>query len=148
MTKRYQDMAEQRRSGGLCTVAGRWRLPSSDGDAMLREAIESIPEGFVVYDADDRLVICNEAYRRLYSENAQAIVPGARYEDIMRSALAVGRYPEAKGREEEWLAEWMRKHHESEASGESQLKDGRWVLVSERRMPNGGIAGLRIDITH
>ena len=114
---------------------------------MLLDAIESIPEGFVIYDADDRFVMCNEAYRYLYAENAQAFVPGARYEDIMRTALALGRYPEAAGREEEWLAEWMRMHRESEASTESQLKDGRWVLVSERRMPNGGIAGLRIDIT-
>lgn len=119
----------------------------SSGDALLRDAIESIPEGFVIYDAEDRFVMCNEAYRRLYSDNASAIVPGARYEDIMRSALAVGRYPDAKGREEEWLADWMRKHRESDASTESQLKDGRWVLVSERRMPRGGIAGLRIDIT-
>jgi len=116
-------------------------------DALLREAIESIAEAFVIYDAEDRFVTCNEAYRRLYADNAQAFVPGARYEDIMRSALAVGRYPEAKGREEEWLAEWMGQHRQFEAAVESQLKDGRWVLVSERRMPSGGVAGLRIDIT-
>src|SRR5665213_2690491 len=65
----------------------------------------------------------------------------------MRTALATGRYPEAIGREEEWLAEWMKKHRESDASTESHLRDGRWVLVSERRMADGGIVGLRIDIT-
>ena len=117
------------------------------GDGLLRDAIDSIAEGFVIHDADDRFVMCNEAYRRLYHENAGAFQPGARYEDIMRTALATGRYPEAVGREEEWLAAWMRKHHQSEATAESRLKDGRWVLVSERRMPNGGIVGLRIDIT-
>ena len=117
------------------------------GDALLRDAIDSIAEGFVIYDADDRFVLCNEAYRQLYRENAGAFQPGARYEDIMRTALATGRYPEAVGREAEWLAEWMRKHHQSVATVESQLKDGRWVLVSERRMANGGIVGLRIDIT-
>jgi PAS domain S-box-containing protein len=120
---------------------------SSNADALLRDAIESVSEGFVIFDAADRLVLCNAAYRHLYAENAAAFVPGARYEDIMRTALATGRYPEARGREEEWLAEWMRKHRQSEASAESQLKDGRWVLVSERRMANGGIAGLRVDIT-
>lgn len=113
----------------------------------LRDVVESIPEGFCIYDADERFIMCNEAFRQLYWENASAFVPGARYEDIMRSALAVGRYPEAIGREEEWLAEWMRKHRKGEASVESRLRDGRWVLVSERRMPNGGVAGLRIDIT-
>jgi len=116
-------------------------------DRLLRDAIESIAEAFVIYDAEDRFVFCNGAYRRLYAENAHAFVPGARYEDIMRSALAVGRYPEAKGREEEWLSGWMRRHREPAATVESQLKDGRWVLVSERRMPSGGVAGLRVDIT-
>ncbi len=116
-------------------------------DARLVEAIESISEGFVIYDKDDRFVMCNEGYRRLYFENAAMMVPGVRYEDIMRSALAAGRYPEAKGREDEWLAEWMRKHRELGTSVESQLKNGRWVLTSERRMPSGGTAGLRVDIT-
>ncbi|MGH7034176.1 MAG: PAS-domain containing protein, partial [Stellaceae bacterium] len=116
-------------------------------DNLLHEAVENIAEAFVIYDAEDRFVLCNDAYRCLYAENAHAFVPGARYVDIMRSALAVGRYPEAKGREEEWLSEWMRRHRESAATVESQLKDGRWVMVSERRMPSGGVAGLRVDIT-
>jgi PAS domain S-box-containing protein len=116
-------------------------------DMRLVEAIESISEGFVIYDQDDRFVMCNEAYRQLYSENAALMVPGVRYEDIMRRALAIGRYPEAKGHEEEWLAEWMRKHNELDKAHESHLRNGRWVLTSERRMPSGGTAGLRIDIT-
>ena len=120
--------------------------PSGAG-ALICDAFECLSEGFVIYDANDRLVMCNEAYRQLYHENASAFTPGAHYEAIMRTALATGRYPEAIGREEEWLAEWMKKHRESDASTESHLRDGRWVLVSERRMADGGIVGLRIDIT-
>jgi PAS domain S-box-containing protein len=132
----------------LLAFALRRQLRQTErSDARLVEAIESISEGFVIYDENDRFVLCNEAYRRLYFENAAAMVPGTRYEDIMRAALAVGRYPNAKGREEEWLAEWMGKHRELRTAVESQLKDGRWVLTSERRMPSGGTAGLRVDIT-
>jgi len=116
-------------------------------DALLRNAIESIAEGFVIYDADDRFVMCNEAYRIMYKENAEFMVPGAKYEDIMRAAVGTGRYSDAIGREEEWLSRWMEKHDSPGAPEESQLADGRWVLRSERRMPDGGIAGLRIDIT-
>lgn len=135
-------------AGFMLHGSGARAAESSRGlDNFLREAVESIAEAFVIYDADDRFVLCNEAYRQLYAENAHAFVAGARYEDIMRSALAVGRYPEAKGREKEWLSEWMRRHREPAATVESQLKDGRWVLVSERRMPSGGVAGLRVDIT-
>jgi len=147
MTKGSREKIGRKRRRRPSDGAGKMRPRPAAESALLRDAIESIPEGFVIYDSEDRFVLCNEAYRRLYTENAQAFVPGARYEDIMRSALALGRYPEAKGREDEWLAEWMRKHRQSEASVESQLKDGRWVLVSERRMPHGGIAGLRVDIT-
>ncbi|HEY3919651.1 MAG TPA: PAS-domain containing protein [Stellaceae bacterium] len=115
--------------------------------ALLRDAIESISEGFVIYDRDDRLVLCNEAYRSLYPENQKMLVPGTRLEDILRAALGNGRYPDAKGREEEWLAERMRHHREIGEALETQLDDGRWVLISERRTSNGGIAGLRIDVT-
>jgi signal transduction histidine kinase/transcriptional regulator with PAS, ATPase and Fis domain len=116
-------------------------------DSLLRNAIESIAEGFVIYDADDRFVMCNDAYRKMYPENASGFVPGATYEQIMREALATGRYPDATGREEQWLAERLRKHREAVESEENRLADGRWVMRSERRMADGGIAGLRIDIT-
>ena len=62
-------------------------------EALLRDAINSISEGFVIYDSQDRLVICNEAYRRMYHESADLLVPGARLEDILRDGLAKGRYP-------------------------------------------------------
>ncbi len=116
-------------------------------DAFLRDAVESISEGFVIYDAEDRLVMCNEAYRRLYPDNVAAMVPGTRFEDILRNGLARAQYSDAVGRNEEWLAERMRQHRNPVGPVESLLRDGRWALVSERRMAGGGIAGLRTDIT-
>lgn len=115
-------------------------------DALLRNAIESIGEGFVIYDAEDRFVMCNEAYRKMYPENAEGFVPGITYKEVMRQALATGRYPDAAGREEEWLEERIRKHRAG-GEDEARLADGRWVLRSERPMADGGIAGLRIDVT-
>ena len=117
-------------------------------DVLLREAVDSISEGFVIYDQEDHLVLCNEAYRCLYPETAATKVPGARFEDILR--LGISNDAEstgAGGRGEEWLERRMREHREPGAPFESRLRDGRWVLVSERRMASGGVAGLRIDIT-
>ncbi|HEY1504240.1 MAG TPA: PAS-domain containing protein [Stellaceae bacterium] len=116
-------------------------------DTLLRNAIESIAEGFVIFDAEDRFVMCNESYRKMYGENAAGFVPGKTYEEIMRQAVATGRHPGAIGQEEEWLAERLRKHREAAEPEESRLADGRWVMRSERRMADGSIAGLRIDIT-
>ena len=116
-------------------------------ETLLRDAVGSISEGFVIYDEDDRLFLCNDAYLRLYPGSAAAMVPGTRFEAILRAGLNTGQYPEAKGREEEWLAERIERHREPGAPRERLLPDGRWVLITQRRMPNGGTAGLRIDIT-
>lgn len=116
-------------------------------DALLHDAVNSISEGFVIYDAEDRLVLCNQAYRDIYPESVQWLVPGTSFESILRGAIANGQHPDAKGREEQWLADRLRKHRQLAEEIEQPLKDGRWVLVSERRMSNDGTAGLRIDIT-
>ena len=116
-------------------------------DALLKEAIETISEGFVIYDEEDRLVMCNEAYRAIYPKNAAYMVPGARFEDITRAGIEAGQTPKALGREAEWIADRMRDHLNPKGPHEHRLWNGRWVLTSERRMPSGGIAGLRVDIT-
>jgi len=115
--------------------------------ALLRDAVDSISEGFVIFDPDDRLVMCNQRYLDLYPESAPAMVPGTTFEDIVRYGLRRGEYAEAVGREEEWLAERLRDHRAAKGNVEQQHSDGRWIMVTERRTRNGGIAGLRIDIT-
>ena len=116
-------------------------------ETLLRDAVESISEGFVIYDEDERLVLCNEAYRKLYPATAPLMVPGAPFEDMLRSGVAAGNAPRARGREDEWIAERLREHRDPDKPFEHMLADGRHVLVSERRMASGGRAGLRIDIT-
>jgi diguanylate cyclase (GGDEF)-like protein/PAS domain S-box-containing protein len=123
------------------------RLRAERAEALLRDAVDSISEGFVIYDAEDRLVMCNEAYRRLYPGNAHRMIPGVSFEDVLRGGLAAGQYQEGVGREEEWLAERLAQHADPRGAVEQKLSDGRFALVTERRMRDGGMAGLRIDIT-
>ena len=116
-------------------------------EIMLRDAIESLSEGFVIFDAEDRLVICNEAYRQLYPDVAPLIVPGTSYEDILRAGAKAGATANFEGQAEEWIQRMLQTHRDPTAPFISRLKDGRWMLVSKRRMSNGGIAGVRVDIT-
>jgi PAS domain S-box-containing protein len=120
---------------------------AEDAETLLRDAMDSISEGFVIYDKDDRLVMCNDAYRRLYPASAHLMVPGVKFETLVRNTLATGHYPDAAGREAEWVANFLRTHDEAVDELETQVRDGRWLLVSERRMRNGGLAGVRVDIT-
>ncbi|MBY6003327.1 response regulator [Salipiger bermudensis] len=111
------------------------------------QAIEELPDGFVIYDSEDRLLMCNEPYRRLYSKSARAITPGASFEDILRYGLSQGQYAEAEGREEAWLEERLAAHRSAEQEMEQQLGDGRWLRIYERALSDGGRVGLRIDVT-
>jgi signal transduction histidine kinase len=116
-------------------------------ETLLREAVESIPEGFIIYDNDDRLVMCNEAYRSLYPHTAAALVPGARFADILRHGLAHGEIAEAVGHEEEWLEERLRQHRSPANTHEQVLADGRHILAIDRRTQSGLNAGIRLDVT-
>ena len=128
--------------GGVVTL-------SFDITELMRmwSALEELPDGFVIYDADDRLLMCNETYRAIYRLSAPAIHPGASFEDILRYGLEHGQYREAAGREEDWLAERIAAHRSTGRELEQQLGDGRWLRVYERPLSDGGRVGLRIDIT-
>ncbi|CUH79833.1 response regulator [Tropicibacter naphthalenivorans] len=113
----------------------------------LWSAMQELPDGFVIYDAEDRLLMCNQPYREMYKASAPAIVPGATFEEILRYGLECGQYAEAAGREEEWLEERLDMHRRAETEMEQQLDDGRWLRIYERETSDGGRVGLRIDIT-
>ncbi|MEA2740667.1 MAG: hypothetical protein QOH05_3974, partial [Acetobacteraceae bacterium] len=125
---------------------------AEQAEALLRDAVGSMSEGFVIYDRDDRFIMCNDKYRegfrRTYSRGAEALLAGAHLEDILRHIVASGGAGNAAcGREAEWVAERVRYHREAHGDLEQRLDDGSWYLVTNRRMENGGVAGLRIDIT-
>ena len=115
--------------------------------ATLRDAVDSISEGFVIYDRDDCFVMCNEPYRRLYPKAARLMVPGTPFEEIVWANLDARWFADAVGCEPEWLANRMNTFNRPSGVIEQPLADGRYVMFSMRRMQNGGIAGLHIDIT-
>ncbi len=110
-------------------------------------AVEELPDGFVIFDSEDRLLMCNDPYRDIYPETAPAMVPGTHFEDILRYGLDHGQWQEAEGREEEWLDQRLEEHRTASTELEQLLRDGRWVRVYERETRDGGRVGLRIDIT-
>lgn len=120
---------------------------ASKAQFQLQSSIEVLPDAFVLYDRSDRLVLCNEKYRQFYARSAPAMVPGALFIDILRYGLDRGEYPDAVGRERAWLAERLRAHRRANSTVEQELSDGRRLRIIERRTPEGGRVGLRVDIT-
>ena len=117
-------------------------------ERRLAEAIESISEGFVCYDGEDRLVICNSCYRDLlYTGLDIDLSAGTTFESIIRRAAERGYVKDADGRVEQWIAERLHQHRNP---GEPQVQrrgNGRWVMVSERRTDDGGTVAVYSDIT-
>ena len=115
---------------------------------LLREAVSSIAQGFTIYDQDDRLVHCNEAYRRFYETSRDLIVTGNTFEEIVRRGAERGQYAEAIGNVDAWVRQRVAQHQNANGEViEQRLADGRWLLIVESRTPSGYIVGNRIDIT-
>jgi len=113
----------------------------------LVDSIEAISEGFALYDAEDRLVLCNSKYREFYAESADLFVEGMTFEHIIREGARRGQYAAAIGRVEEFVAERLAAHRNPQGAIEQKLGNGRWLRIAERHTREGGTVGIRTDIT-
>ena len=115
--------------------------------ARLGDAIGSINEGFAIFDADDRLVLCNQTYLSLWPRVADQIVPGVRFEDILGKIGDAGGMLRAMVAPDRWISERGAAHQVAEGGQVIALADGRWIQVNERRTTEGGVVGVYTDIT-
>ena len=113
----------------------------------LTDAIESISEGFSLYDAEDKLIVCNTRYRELFATHADVMVPGTSFETIIRTATDRGLIRDAEGCRDAWLGERLKRHRAGGETHVQQRSDGRWIRVSERKTANGGVVATYADIT-
>jgi diguanylate cyclase (GGDEF)-like protein/PAS domain S-box-containing protein len=113
----------------------------------LESAIESMSDGFVMFDAEDRLVVCNARFKDLYAISAPFIVPGATFAHIIREGARHGQYPQAGDDLEAFTRKVIAWHRGDHPPMERLLPDGRWLLITERPTPDGGTVGIRTDIT-
>ena len=113
----------------------------------LREALNVLPEGIVFLDAEGRYVLWNDAYAEIYAKSADLFREGVKLADTLRVGVERGDYPEAIGREEEWLAERLALLDNPGVRHQQRLANGRWIMIEERKTADGGTIGIRIDIT-
>src|ERR1700687_675967 len=95
----------------------------------LREAIDILPQGIVFLDADGRYILWNKKYSEIYNRSTDLFRPGARLQDTIRVGVERGDYPEAIGREEEWIAERLARLYQPGDRHEQILSDGTCLLV-------------------
>jgi two-component system, cell cycle sensor histidine kinase PleC len=110
---------------------------NQEAELRLKDAIENISEAFVLWDADNQLVMCNSKYQQFHNLPASVCAPGTRYEDLTGAA----KEPMVRQR----LAV-------SAGDGEGntfevRIEDGRWLQINERRTKDGGFVSVGTDIT-
>jgi diguanylate cyclase (GGDEF)-like protein len=114
-------------------------------------AVNSMSDGFVLFDADDRIVLCNQVYATTLEgfDTAQSLI-GVDVETIIRRQVAHGQPipPEFEGDINRWVADRVAIHRRADGQPHvQQLSGGRWVQSIRHRTPDGGIVVLRSDIT-
>jgi signal transduction histidine kinase/DNA-binding response OmpR family regulator/PAS domain-containing protein len=122
------------------------RDAATAAQSRLTDALESISEGFFLYDADDRMVLCNSRYRELFPGMVDVYQPGLEFEQMIRTVVERGIVVEAVQRPQEWIAQRVAQHRKPRGSILLQ-SDGRWIQVSERKTQDGGTVGVFTDVT-
>ena len=114
----------------------------------LADAIESISEGFSLYDANDTLVIFNRRYRDMHRTGSIDVVQqGVSFESILRHSAASGEIRDAEEDAEAWVAQRLARHRNPKGTHVQRRSDGRWIQVSERKTDDGGTVAIYTDIT-
>ncbi|HXZ00608.1 MAG TPA: PAS-domain containing protein [Stellaceae bacterium] len=115
--------------------------------SRLTDAIESIPECFMLLDKEDRLVLCNSRYRELHEPIAHVLVPGTPFEEICRASAYAELPQAAKGRQEEWVRDRLARHRAPVFAVEERQIGERWFQISEEHTRDGGTVVVQTEIT-
>ncbi|MDP2733904.1 MAG: PAS domain S-box protein, partial [Hoeflea sp.] len=119
-------------------------------EKVLKTALASISDGFVVYDDQDRLVLCNDAYRAIYPLAAPAMQVGATFESILRYGLAHGQYPEAgetPQSREAWIEARLKSHVSPASQFVQEIAPDRWLQIEEIITEENYRVGVRTDVS-
>ena len=117
-------------------------------ESQLLAAISSISEGFVLYDCQGKLVVCNDRYRELFPHLGDVIHPGVHFGELVRAIAERGAYALSGEELERWIEQRIAAHREA-SGGEllQHLAGDRWVRTVEYPTTDGGVVGIHTDIT-
>lgn len=115
---------------------------------QLTDAIESISEGFALYDNDDRIVLANSTYvKMMYPDIEQDIQNNANFETVLRKSVAHDLFYDAQTEPEAWIADRIEEHRAPTGPSLQRRSNGDWYRVEEQRTGDGGAVVTFTDIT-
>ena len=115
---------------------------------QLQQAIDAIGEGFILYDSNDRIVLCNRKYRDFFPLLGEILKPGTHFKEIIQAAAEAGVIVEAVTDPDAWITSRVEYHRRKNCQFQQLLSDGRWIQISERATNDGGKVTIVTEITH
>ena len=109
-------------------------------------ALDSVSDAIAIFDPDDRLVMCNGAYRRSLGPFGELLRTGMSFESIIRDSVyggVIGPFDDKQA----WIAQRLAQHRSPGPPVQVPLADGRWLQVREQKLPDGGTAVIAGDVT-
>ncbi len=116
-------------------------------EKRFNQAIEGLPDGLVIYDEKDRLILCNGRYRELIADVAPYLVPGQTYEKIIKAFAARSLTHLSAGEQKKWIKQRIQQHKNPGKPGEILFDNGTWVRYSDFKTEDGLLVSLLTDIT-
>ena len=133
----------------LATINAQIEAARNDADAArarLRDAIESLSDGFALFDAEDRLVMCNTAFLAIWPEFHDLVEQRPSFADLVDVLAGNGSAVGSLVAPERWKQERLARHRNAGAHVQL-LSDGRWLQINELRTSEGGTVSIYTDIT-
>lgn len=145
---RWLRVSERRTSDGGWVAIWSDITPLKEAEIRLRSAIAAFNEGFVFYDRNERLILCNDRFKALYPKTAPVMMPGATLEEIYRYGMAHGEFVDNGNDPEAWLQrEFQYIRRKTHHVVERELADGRWIMISRSPVADGGLVSIISDVT-
>ena len=144
VTAYLRDITERRRAEAALEQA---KALAAEAEARLSDAIENMSEAVVVYDSNNRFVLCNRNFKEFYGYENEAFTPGVSFEDLGRLDIKRGTIVTDDDGGRAHFERRMAHRKSMEGAVEVQLTDGRWLQIRDRRMASGGIVSIQADIT-
>jgi PAS domain S-box-containing protein len=133
----YADITEQKET----------ELALRKSELRFQQAIESMPDGFVIYDQDDRLVLCNSRYKKHAQKALPYFVPGQSYKNILNAFVKYNMSDLTSAEKNSWIRRRLKRHKKPDTAPEVLFEDGRWVRYSDYRTSEGMLVSLLTDVT-
>lgn len=114
---------------------------------QLQDAIDALPEGFALFDAEDRLIAFNEKFLEFYSADPESMPAGCTFKELLSHVVAQGQIEIEDGDSEHWISDRVALHLDPKGPIERELKSGRWFRVNEKPTSENGIVSVVTDIT-